>query len=90
VFGTDVDTYVNLFAKRGHYIIAVGVAGSPERDFGMSFLTRVHQSLSLHVFSMNAFSDEEIRKRMTQAISVRSATCPPCSRSGSFFPERCC
>ncbi|SDH17333.1 NADPH:quinone reductase [Pedobacter terrae] len=66
VLGSDMDAYVNLLAKRGNYIIAGGLAGSPEIDFGMSFLKRVHQSLSLHVFSLNAFSDEEIRTRMGQ------------------------
>lgn len=36
--------------------IAGGAAGSPEQDFGMSFLSRVHKSLNLHIFSLNTFS----------------------------------
>ena len=65
VLGKGVDQYVNLLADRGHYIISGGAAGSPEEEFGMSFLSRVHKSLNLHIFSLNTFSDSEINSRMT-------------------------
>jgi len=68
VLGTKMDAYVDLLANRGHYIIAGGLGGSPKIDFGMSFLERVHRSLSLHVFSLNAFSDQEISHRMTELL----------------------
>jgi NADPH2:quinone reductase len=66
VLGSSIDDYVNLLAKKGNYIIAGGSGGNPEKDFGMSFLRRVHHSLSLHVFSLNAFSDSQIKKRMDE------------------------
>ena len=66
VLGSNMDEYVNLLAKKGNYIIAGGSGGNPKIDFGMSFLRRVHYSLSLHVFSLNAFSDRQIEERMSQ------------------------
>jgi len=70
VLGSGLDPYVNLLAERGHYIIAGGAAGSPDNDFGMSFLMRVHKSLNLHVFSLNTFSDSEINVRMIQIFKL--------------------
>lgn len=79
VLGKGLDPYINLLVDRGHYIISGGAAGSPEQDFGMSFLTRVHQSLNLHVFSLNTFSEKEVNIRMTDLftlISERSLIAP--------------
>lgn len=70
VLGSGLDPYINLLAERGHYVIAGGAAGSPDVDFGMSFLTRVHKSLNLHVFSLNTFSDSEVNIRMTQLFKL--------------------
>lgn len=73
VLGKGLDPYINLLVERGHYIISGGAAGSPEQDFGMSFLTRVHQSLNLHIFSLNTFSENEINIRMTDLFTFISA-----------------
>ena len=70
VLGGGIDACVNLLEKNGNYIIAGGSGGSFEIDFGMSFLKRVHLSLSLHIFSLNAFSDTKIGERMTHIFKL--------------------
>lgn len=70
VAGADIDSYVNLLAPNGSYLMSGAAAGFPSPEFGNSWIQRFLKSLSFICLSLNSISQQERNTALTEIFAL--------------------
>jgi NADPH:quinone reductase len=62
VIGQEFPTFFDKLGTNGHYLICGGLGGFPPSDFGMKIVEHFHRSPTLHAFSLNSVSFEDVAR----------------------------
>ncbi|HLY56876.1 MAG TPA: zinc-dependent alcohol dehydrogenase family protein [Stellaceae bacterium] len=62
VVGEEFPSFFDRLRSNGHYLICGGVGGLPPADFGMKIIEHFHKSPTLHAFSLNSASVDDVAR----------------------------
>lgn len=60
IIGPDLPGFFNRLGNNAHYLFCGGVGGLPPADFGMKLVEHFHRSPTVHAFSLNSASVEQV------------------------------
>jgi NADPH:quinone reductase-like Zn-dependent oxidoreductase len=64
VGGPELSSFIETLRLNGRYVMAGGLGGAPNADFGMALMRRFHHSLSFAALSLNSISTEASARRL--------------------------
>ncbi|WP_339708097.1 zinc-dependent alcohol dehydrogenase family protein [uncultured Sphingosinicella sp.] len=60
IIGPDLPGFFDKLGNNAHYLFCGGVGGLPPADFGMKLIEHFHSSPTVHAFSLNSASIEQV------------------------------
>lgn len=60
IIGPDLPGFFDRLGNNGHYLFCGGVGGLPPADFGMKLVEHFHRSPTVHAFSLNSATPDQV------------------------------
>ncbi|WP_016746825.1 zinc-dependent alcohol dehydrogenase family protein [Rhizorhabdus wittichii] len=62
IIGQDLPAFFDRLGDNAHYLFCGGVGGLPPADFGMKLIEHFHKSPTVHAFSLNSATLDEVAR----------------------------